>query len=113
MAFGNGSTTVPSTRIASSLGFASEHHLQVEAGTERTRISCNLGAPNGHGADRKDYLTGCYRQAADDGHQGSGEDLGAVSVIATVCSKWAARRAVGGDHGPAVVEHAGRRPGPR
>jgi hypothetical protein len=28
MAFGNGSTTVPSTRIVSSLGFAREHHLQ-------------------------------------------------------------------------------------
>jgi hypothetical protein len=30
MAFGNGSTTVPSTRIVSSLGLAREHHLQVE-----------------------------------------------------------------------------------
>jgi hypothetical protein len=28
MAFGNGSTTVPSTRIVSSLGLAREHHLQ-------------------------------------------------------------------------------------
>jgi len=29
MAFGSGSTTVPSTMIVSSLGLAREHHLQV------------------------------------------------------------------------------------
>src|SRR5947209_13980785 len=48
MAFGSGSTTVPSTRIVSSLGLAREHHLRVR---ERVR-----GAENGRGADPRDYL---------------------------------------------------------
>jgi hypothetical protein len=37
MAFGNGSTTVPSTRIVSSLGLAREHHHFGIAGAPEAR----------------------------------------------------------------------------
>src|SRR5665213_1695691 len=66
MAFGNGSTTVPSTRIVSSLGFAREHHLQGwkrasglgNSVTIAAELLGPLGARNGQGADRRDYLIG-------------------------------------------------------
>src|SRR5207248_8947370 len=56
MAFGNGSTTVPSTRIVSSFGLAREHHLQVWSAPADFVFRATLGAPNGQGADRRDYL---------------------------------------------------------
>src|SRR6188472_977304 len=53
MALGSGSTTVPSTRIVSSLGLARRvHHLENSGHT-----SPRESAANGLRADRKDYWT--------------------------------------------------------
>jgi hypothetical protein len=47
MAFGSGSTTVPSTRIVSSLGLATGHHRGLGARKERAE---------GRRGDQEDYL---------------------------------------------------------
>jgi len=50
MAFGNGSTTVPSTRIVSSFGLAREHHLQ---GWKRASGPLKLLDPRARGTGKE------------------------------------------------------------
>src|SRR5438045_8807931 len=72
MAFGNGSTTVPSTRIVSSFGLAREHHLQVWSAPADFVFRAAVGGPIGQGADRRDYLI--RRAIAKRAGSGSGAD---------------------------------------
>src|SRR6266446_6008571 len=88
MAFGSGSTTVPSTRIASSLGFARGNHLRFS----------NRERPAGRSSQTVEYKpkSGQTAKPSPLVFSGDREDLGAV---------------VG--HGDGVLEVGGERTVPR
>src|SRR6476469_9279257 len=97
MAFGNGSVTVPSTRIVSSLGLAREHHLRGWGAPEARRTA------GGRPARLPDQTR--WSQAR--------EDLGTTLRDRDGVLEVRGARAVGGDHRPAVVAEEGGRPARR
>src|SRR5689334_4213054 len=82
----------------------------LEARRQTYEFRATDGAPNGQGADRRDYLMGPDIAKLPDRRQATVRTVGPSSVIATVCSKCAAREpsAVTTVHPSARVRVAGR-----
>src|SRR5581483_2487864 len=102
MAFGSGSTTVPSTRIASSLGLARGNHLRFLRFPRRER-------PAGRSSQTAQYKRqfGPRRSRYPSVLLGQGEDLGAMVGHGDRVLEVGGERPVPGDHRPAVVERLG------
>src|SRR2546430_6900561 len=102
MAFGSGSTTVPSTRIASSLGLARGNHLL---------LRCFRAASVQQAARARPLsISGNYglrRSRPSPGSLGEGEDLGAVVGHGDRVLEVGGERTVPGDDRPAVVQGLG------
>src|ERR1700690_3143404 len=118
MAFGNGSTTVPSTRIMSSLGLTrASHHLNAE--TESGPVRFGGRSPRIRGLDRGRAERAFGRPVRipekppkrqtlvildAPGSSREGQDDGAVLGDGDAVLEMRSSAAVGGHHGPAVVE---------
>src|SRR5207302_8475766 len=99
MAFGSGSTTVPSTRMASSLGFARGNHLRFS----------NRERPAGRSSQTAKYKPDRARRRSRSPMRslGEGEDFGAVVGHGDRVLEVVRGRTVPGQHRPAVVEGLG------
>src|SRR3954463_9506378 len=105
MAFGNGSTTVPSTRIVSSLGLAiAATYLTSGAPNERA----NSLEPTGKDTRRPSIAAiGPIRTLRADAHSRERQDLRTVIRDRDGVLEVRGAAPVTCDHGPAVVEHLG------
>src|SRR2546423_8543648 len=105
MAFGSGSTTVPSTRIVSSLGLAREHHLRGWSAPEARKTGGERT-----GTDRREYL---IRLQVPSRHSGERQHLGTTVGDRDGVLEVRGAGAVDGHDRPAVVEYPRRGPSRR
>src|SRR4051812_14863009 len=100
MAFGNGSVTVPSTRIVSSLGLAIAHHLR--AGAHFDVSNSERAEARKTGGSRPESVPDQARcpQSQDREH------LGATVSDRNRVFEVRGARSVGGHDGPAVIERS-------